>query len=68
MSVIVLLIAFSLVVAIGFLIAFLWAVKSGQYDDDVSPSIRMLFDNDEEEEEIAQPTQSDQDDINAKKN
>ncbi|GAB1405679.1 Cytochrome oxidase maturation protein cbb3-type [anaerobic digester metagenome] len=68
MSVIVLLIAFSLVVAIGFLIAFLWAVKSGQYDDDVSPSIRMLFDNDEEEEEIAQSTQSDQDDINAKKN
>jgi len=36
-------------VAVGFLIAFLWAVRSGQYDDDVSPSVRILFDNDEEE-------------------
>lgn len=49
MSVIVVLIGFSIVVAIGFLIAFLWAVKSGQYDDDVSPSVRILFDNDEDE-------------------
>jgi len=45
MSVIVVLIGFSIIVAAGFLIAFLWAVKSGQYDDDVSPSIRILFDN-----------------------
>jgi len=45
MSVIVVLIGFSIVVAAGFLIAFLWAVKSGQYDDDISPSIRILFDN-----------------------
>jgi cbb3-type cytochrome oxidase maturation protein len=34
-------------VAAGFLLAFLWAVRSGQYDDDVSPSIRILFDNEE---------------------
>jgi cbb3-type cytochrome oxidase maturation protein len=47
MSVIVVLIGFSITVAAGFLIAFLWAVKSGQYDDDVSPSVRILFDNDE---------------------
>jgi cbb3-type cytochrome oxidase maturation protein len=32
-------------VASGFLIAFLWAVRSGQYDDTVSPSVRMLFDD-----------------------
>ena len=44
MSAIFLLIAFSLIVAIGFLIAFLWAVKNGQYDDDYTPSVRMLFD------------------------
>lgn len=49
MSVIVVLIGFSILVAVGFLIAFLWAVRSGQYDDDVSPSVRILFDNDEEE-------------------
>jgi cbb3-type cytochrome oxidase maturation protein len=48
MSVIVVLIGFSIVVAAGFLIAFLWAVKSGQYDDDVSPSIRILYDNDDD--------------------
>jgi cbb3-type cytochrome oxidase maturation protein len=51
MSVIVVLIGFSILVAVGFLIAFLWAVRSGQYDDDVSPSIRILFDNQDEEEE-----------------
>jgi len=45
MSVIVVLIGFSIIVAAGFLLAFLWAVRSGQYDDDISPSIRMLFDN-----------------------
>jgi cbb3-type cytochrome oxidase maturation protein len=48
MSVIVVLIGFSIFVAAGFLVAFLWAVKSGQYDDDVSPSIRILFDNEDD--------------------
>ena len=28
----------------GFLFAFLWAVKSGQYKDTYTPSVRMLFD------------------------
>lgn len=32
-------------IAIGFLIAFIWSVKSGQYDDDYTPSVRMLFDD-----------------------
>jgi cbb3-type cytochrome oxidase maturation protein len=45
MSVIVVLVGFSIVVAGGFLIAFLWAVRTGQYDDRHTPSIRMLFDN-----------------------
>ncbi len=45
MSVLILLIAISLIVAIGFLISFLWSVKSGQYDDDYTPSVRMLFDD-----------------------
>lgn len=44
MTVIFLLILVSLVVALGFLGAFLWAVKSGQYDDDYTPSVRILFD------------------------
>lgn len=45
MSVIIVLIIIGGVVATGFLIAFLWAVRSGQYDDTVSPSVRMLFDD-----------------------
>ena len=44
MSAIFVLIAISLVVAVGFLAAFIWAVRNGQYDDDYTPSVRMLFD------------------------
>ncbi len=43
MSVILVLIITSIVVAVVFLVAFFWAVKSGQYDDTYSPSVRMLF-------------------------
>lgn len=45
MSVIVVLIITSIVVAALFLGAFYWAVRSGQYDDTYSPSVRMLFDD-----------------------
>ena len=45
MSVIYLLISISIVLAIGFFIAFILAVKTGQYDDDYTPSVRMLFDD-----------------------
>ena len=45
MSVIYLLIGISIFVALGFFIAFLFAVKTGQYDDDYTPSVRMLFDD-----------------------
>lgn len=45
MSVIVVLIGFSVLVAGGFLVGFLWAVRSGQYDDRHTPAVRMLFDD-----------------------
>jgi cbb3-type cytochrome oxidase maturation protein len=45
MSAIFIMIGASLLLAIGFLIAFIWSVKSNQYEDDYTPSIRMLFDN-----------------------
>lgn len=45
MSVIYILITVSIIVAIVFLIAFIKAVKSGQFDDDYTPSVRMLFDD-----------------------
>jgi cbb3-type cytochrome oxidase maturation protein len=44
MKIILLLIILSLLVAGGFLIAFFWAVRSGQYDDSYTPSIRILYD------------------------
>jgi cbb3-type cytochrome oxidase maturation protein len=45
MSVIYLLISISIIVAVFFFIAFIRAVKTGQYDDDYTPSVRMLFDD-----------------------
>lgn len=45
MSAIFVLIIASILVALGFLIAFIWSVKTGQYDDDYTPSVRMLFDD-----------------------
>ncbi|PKQ65774.1 cytochrome oxidase maturation protein, cbb3-type [Labilibaculum filiforme] len=49
MSVLFVLIGVSMLVAGGFLIAFLWAVRKGQYDDSYSPSVRILFDDQEKE-------------------
>ena len=37
------LVLLSLVVALGFLVAFFWAVSSGQYEDSYTPSVRILF-------------------------
>lgn len=50
MKAIFLLIILSLILAVGFLAAFIWAVRSGQYDDDYTPSIRILFDDKPAEE------------------
>ena len=50
MSVILILIIASIVVASVFLGAFYWAVKSGQYDDTYSPSVRMLFEERKKQE------------------
>lgn len=50
MSIVLILIIISLLIASGFLVAFLWAVKSGQYDDRYTPSVRVLFDDSVHEE------------------
>ncbi len=42
MSVVVILILVSLVVALLFLSGFIWAVRSGQYEDTMTPSLRVL--------------------------
>ena len=45
MSALFLLIIVSLAVAIIFLTAYLFAVKRGQYEDDYTPSVRILFED-----------------------
>ncbi|MFN8299060.1 MAG: cbb3-type cytochrome oxidase assembly protein CcoS [Chitinophagales bacterium] len=45
MSVLFILIGASLLLAVGFLIAFIQSVKNGQYDDEYTPSVRILFDD-----------------------
>ena len=35
----------------GFLVAFFWSVKSGQYSDTYTPSVRMLFDDEKSKKE-----------------
>ena len=37
-----LMIALSLLMAIGFLIAFVWSIKTGQQDDLITPGMRIL--------------------------
>jgi len=65
MEVLYITIGVSIVVALIFFFAFIKSVKSGQYDDTYTPSVRMLFDdelvigkkkdeNDEKESKINQ--------------
>lgn len=62
MSVIYVLLIISLTVALVFFIAFIRSVRSGQYDDPYTPSIRMLFEDelvspkDEPEKQSHQPS------------
>jgi cbb3-type cytochrome oxidase maturation protein len=44
-NVIFILIAVSLLVAIGFLFSFIWSIRNGQFDDEYTPSVRILFDD-----------------------
>ncbi len=45
MGVIYILIAVSIFVAVSFFIAFVYAVKTGQFEDSYTPSVRMLFED-----------------------
>lgn len=51
MEIFYLLIGVSLFAAIIFLGAFIWAVKTGQFDDNETPAIRILFDDETDLEE-----------------
>jgi cbb3-type cytochrome oxidase maturation protein len=52
MSVIYVLLAISIAVALVFFTAFIISVRSGQYDDSYTPSVRMLF----EDELVTKPS------------
>ncbi|HZW77367.1 MAG TPA: cbb3-type cytochrome oxidase assembly protein CcoS [Flavobacteriaceae bacterium] len=45
MTVIYMLLAISVLVAIFFFVAFIISVRSGQFDDTYTPSVRMLFED-----------------------
>jgi cbb3-type cytochrome oxidase maturation protein len=45
MGIIYIMLVVSLIIALFFLVSFLWAIKSGQYDDDYTPSVRILFED-----------------------
>lgn len=45
MSVVFILVIVAIIMALAFLVAFIWAVKSGQYEDIYTPSVRILFDD-----------------------
>ncbi|MFT3705581.1 MAG: cbb3-type cytochrome oxidase assembly protein CcoS [Agriterribacter sp.] len=53
MSVIIILLIVSILIATLFLFAFLWSVKNGQFEDDFSPASRILFDD------LSSPTKTD---------
>ena len=45
MGMIYIMLIVSLCLAVFFLVIFLWAAKTGQYDDDYSPSVRILYED-----------------------
>ena len=60
MSAIFIMIGASLLLALGFLIAFIWSVKNNQYEDDYTPSVRILFDNTSTQEKETDTLQSEE--------
>jgi cbb3-type cytochrome oxidase maturation protein len=57
MAVIVLLIIASLAIAVLFLAGFIWAVKSGQFEDTCTPAMRILADEEGARPAAEQTTQ-----------
>jgi len=45
MGIIYIMLIVSLIIALFFLVSFLWAIKTDQYEDDYTPSVRILFED-----------------------
>jgi cbb3-type cytochrome oxidase maturation protein len=56
MEVIFILIAISLILAGSFLFLFFRAMKSGQFDDNHTPAIRILFENETKKKDKQVPS------------
>ncbi|MCS6821483.1 MAG: cbb3-type cytochrome oxidase assembly protein CcoS [Microscillaceae bacterium] len=50
MSVIIVLVILAILIAGGFLVAFIWATRTGQFDDTESPAVRILFEDKKKED------------------
>lgn len=55
MKIMLLLILLSLLLAAGFLLVYLWAARNGQFDDDFTPAVRILFDDKIQEKDDQEP-------------
>jgi cbb3-type cytochrome oxidase maturation protein len=51
MGVIYIMLIVSLVIALFFLAMYIWATRSGQFDDDYTPSVRILFEDEQKQTE-----------------
>ena len=66
MEIVYVLLPLSLMLALGGFIAYLWSVRSGQFEDLESPAVRILFDDelaakkptDKESEQVREPPDS----------
>lgn len=56
MGIIYVMLVVSLLIALFFLASFIWAAKNDQFEDDYSPSVRILF-----EDELKETTKSEED-------
>lgn len=59
MKIMLFLIAVSLLLALGFLMSFILATKDGQFEDEYTPSVRMLFEDELEANKTETTTKSD---------
>ncbi len=48
----------SLVIALVFLLFFIWSIRNGQFEDDYTPSVRVLFDDENKNQQNSKTNQT----------
>ena len=64
MSVLYIVLPLALVIAAGAIWAFIWATKTGQFDDLSTPGVRVLFDDESPTSSGSKPSSADPDSDN----